>query len=96
MKKPKSYKKDKFDNDNENIVIAQPEKEKKIVSVKDVYLPAVIVRTGICKNNGEARNLIRNVGVKVNGKLTQICEATNAKLQFVLEYDNIEYEIFKV
>lgn len=94
MKKPKSYKKDNFDNDN--VIIAEPEKIKKIVSVKDVYLPAVIVRTGICKNNGEARKLIRNVGVKINGKLTQICDATNSKLQFVLEYDNIEYEIFKI
>ena len=47
------------------------------MGVKDNYLPHVLVKLGICSNNGEARQYIRSKGVLLNGVHTNSCDVVS-------------------
>lgn len=73
--------------------------EPKFVGVKDNYLPHVLVKLGICSNNGEARQYIRTKGVVLNGIPTNSCDAVSEGLkieQFELAVDGGLYHIFLI
>ena len=73
--------------------------EPKFVGVKDNYLPHVLVKLGICSNNGDARQYIRTKGVVLNGVPTNSCDAVSEGLkieQFELAVDGGLYHIFLI
>ena len=73
--------------------------EPKFVGVKDSYLPHVLVKLGICSNNGEARQYIRSKGVLLNGVQTNSCDAVSEGLkmeQFELVVVGGLYHIFLI
>lgn len=73
--------------------------EPKFVGVKDNYLPHVLVKLGICSNNGEARQYIRTKGVVLNGVHTNSCDVVSEGLkmeQFELAVDGGLYHIFLI
>lgn len=85
----------------------QPEKNEVISSydkdiititfvIKDEYLPNVLVKLGLFKNNAEARTYIRKDGITLNGKKTKNCDATNGSNNFTINWGNTIWEVFKV
>ena len=73
--------------------------EPKFVGAKDNYLPHVLVKIGICSDNGEARQYIRTKGVLLNGVPTNSCDAVDEGLkmeQFEIAAEGGLYHIFLI
>ena len=59
---------------------------------KGAMILDAMVQVGICETNSEARRLIKQGGIKYNGK-----KVTNPKMTIALvDDDNIEWGVFKV
>ena len=88
-----------FASDDKILDMKTPTVEPKFVGVKDNYLPHVLVKLGICSNNGDARRYIRTKGVLLNGVPTNSCDAISEGLkieQFELAVEGGLYHIFLI
>lgn len=72
------------------------EEEVKQIPIKDIYLPNILVKLCLFKNNAEARVSIRNNGIILNDVITHDCDATNECSNCEVKFGNIRYQIFKV
>jgi len=66
------------------------------VSVKDSYLPGVLVKLGFFVGNAKARKHIKETGIMLNGILTHDSDAANNSEQYEIEYNGTKYFIFLV
>lgn len=69
-------------------------KESKMVTLKDSYLPGVLVKLKFFPNNREARCYIRSEGIKLNDRVTNFPDATNLSSNFEIEFEGQKYQIF--
>lgn len=69
--------------------------EPTFITVKDNYLPYVLIRLGVGlgKTNAETRDFIRTQGVVLNGVKTFDPDATNESTNFELVVDRNKYMI---
>lgn len=84
------------DEKKEQTFVIKEKPEIKMISVKDNYLPSVLVKLKICENNAQARKMIRGQGIMLNDNLTKNTDATNNSEQFEIEIDKQKYQIFLV
>jgi len=64
--------------------------------VKDTYLPHVLCLLDFFKLNHEARHHIRTHGILLNGKVTYDVDATTESSNFIIQWGDKEYQIFKI
>lgn len=72
------------------------DEQPKMVSVRDSYLPGVLVRLGLFSDNRAARRHIRDEGIKLNDKIVSCPDATNQSSNFEITFDGKVYQIFVI